>query len=103
MKEKNKTINILGLTYTIEEVDQVNKDQRMFGEVDYVTQTIKIEKGLTKEKKVNILIHETLHAIFERLNFQKENEDEHLIDCLTLAIYQILNDNAFDESSIKNK
>lgn len=103
MKEKNKTINILGLTYTIEEVEQVDKNQRMFGEVDYVTQTIKIEKGLTKEKKVNVLIHEVLHAIFERLNFQKENENEHLIDCLTLAIYQILNDNAFDESSIKNK
>lgn len=88
-----KNINILGLTYTIEEVEQVDKNTRLFGEVDFVKQTIKIEKGLTEEKKLNVLLHEVLHAIFAELNFTNENENEHLIQSLANALYQILKSN----------
>lgn len=88
-----KKINILGLTYTIEEVEQVDKNTRLFGEINYVDQTIKLEKGLSEEKKLNVLLHEIIHAVFEQLNFEKENENEHLIQSLANALYQILKSN----------
>ncbi len=85
-----KTINILGHNYKIEEVEQVDKNQRLFGEINYVDQTIKIEKGLTPDKKFEVLIHEIIHGIFEALGFEEENKNEHLIQVLANALYQIL-------------
>lgn len=90
---KFKTINILGLEYKIEEVEQVDKNQRLFGEIDYVNQIIKVEKDLTTDKKIEVLIHEIIHGIFEALSFEEENKNEHLTQALACSLYQILKSN----------
>lgn len=44
---------------------------------------IKIKKGLTKEKTRITLYHEVLHAIFDKLGFDSEYENEKLIKSLS--------------------
>ena len=41
-----KEINILGVTYTVEEVDTVNKTSPRRGEINYLTNEIKIDKNI---------------------------------------------------------
>lgn len=69
-------VKIMATDYKIEEVEQIDKDRRILGEIDYINQTIKLEKGLPNELKKEILLHEILHGILEKLGFDALNNDE---------------------------
>ena len=86
-------IKILGIEYKLEEVEQVNKNQRLFGEIDFVNQTIKIEKDLNEDRKKQVLLHEILHGICEQLGIEEINNNETLIQSISSALYQVLKDN----------
>ena len=87
-----ETIKILGQTYEIKYRDTV-RDKMRFAEVNYVKQTIEIDKDLPKERLLIALFHEVYHVIFDSLGFEEENENEHLIQCLASSMYQVLSDN----------
>lgn len=87
-----KVVNILGLNYEILKVNQIDKDTRIIGQIDYLNQTIKIENGLNEEKEKVTLIHETIHGILHQLGFD-EQSDEKLIQSLATGLYQVLKEN----------
>nr|DAK99896.1 MAG TPA: IrrE N-terminal-like domain [Caudoviricetes sp.]DAM53927.1 MAG TPA: IrrE N-terminal-like domain [Caudoviricetes sp.] len=86
-------IKILGQTYNIIEKDMKNEEV-IFGEIEYLTNTIIINKEMQEEKKKITLLHEVLHAIFSQLRLdEKINESENLISSLAESLYMFLNEN----------
>lgn len=83
-------INILGIDYKIEYVNIISKECLTLGQIDYLNQEIKILDELEDDIKKVTLIHEILHGIFNQLGFEDEAADEHLINSLATALYQIL-------------
>lgn len=79
-------INILGVTYKVIEVDAVDKREFKFGEIDFVTNEIKIDKNLPKTLKNQTLMHEILHAVFQLLGMEKEESE---VQSLATALHQV--------------
>lgn len=83
-------IDILGVTYRVTEVEQVDKTNYLVdGEIDYDKQTISIKKNISNERKNEILWHEIIHGICEHLRIEEIQKNEHLVQCLGNAIYQV--------------
>ena len=90
-KEKNiKEINILGVVYTIEEVEVVNKSEPRRGEINFLTNEIRIDKNMPQSLKEQVLMHEILHATFDLLGFSELAEDEEKVQSIATALHQIL-------------
>ena len=85
-----KKINILGVTYTIEEVEVVNKSEPRRGEINFLTNEIKIDKNMPRSLKNQVLMHEILHATFDLLGFNDLAEDEEKVQSIATALHQIL-------------
>ena len=74
---KIKKLKILATEYKVEEVEQIDKYQRLLGQIEYTEQTIKIDKNISEDMKKETLIHEILHGILEKLGYDlvlKENQ-----------------------------
>lgn len=84
-----ETINILGITYRIKEVEIVDKNVPSDGEINYQTLEIKIDKSLAEEKKAQILMHEILHGLFDSLGMIELRDDEKAVQSLATALYHL--------------
>ena len=85
------SINILGSTYRIRFEPDLVRDRGRQAEINYIKQEIVIDADTSRTDRAFVsLLHETLHAIFEGLDFEEENENEHLIQSLATSIYQVL-------------
>jgi hypothetical protein len=87
------TIYIAGLSYQIKYVGLINDDANQMGEVNYKEQVIRIKSGLTKERKVQVLLHEILHCADEALGFplgMDEDATERLIQQFSAILHQAL-------------
>ena len=96
MKEEDKEgrmeLKILGSTYQVYFVNSISREKLQIGETDYLNQRIKILTGLHAELEKVTLIHEILHVIFDQLEFDEGN-NEHLVQSLATALYQVFNEN----------
>lgn len=63
-------IKILGMTYKAAEVECVNKEEMRKGEINFLTNEIRIDKNMPDDLKEQVLIHEVLHAIFDLLGYE---------------------------------
>lgn len=82
-------INICGMTYEIEEKEDVfTSDGVHFGEVDFTQNKIMISKSLTVEQKEATIFHEILHAILTTLGYQNESTNEQFVCAVSNAMYQ---------------
>jgi len=81
MKIPNK-IKILAHNYLVKEIDGLADD----GSLNWLENTILINKKLPQSRKEAVLFHEILHAINGEI-------DEKEVEFLTQTIYQILNEN----------
>jgi hypothetical protein len=86
------TINILGIEYTIKEVDVIDKYVPKFGMIDYTTSEILIDKTLSSNKKIQTLIHEVMHGIFEGLGYDELNSDEEKVQSIATALHSVFGD-----------
>ena len=87
-------IDILGIHYKILEVEQVDMTNYLVdGEIDYYKQVIKIKKDMPAERKTETLWHEIIHGICEHLQIEEVQNNEHLVQCLGNAMYQVLKRN----------
>ena len=82
-------INILGVTYTVNEVDTVNKTDPRRGEINYLTSEIRIDRNMPKTLKEQVLMHEILHATFDLLGLDELAEDENKVQSIATALHQI--------------
>ena len=84
-----KELNILGVKYTVEEVPVVNKNEPRKGEINYLTNEIKIDESMPICLKIQTLMHEILHAIFDLLGYQELAEDEEKVQGIATALHQV--------------
>lgn len=82
-------INILGVEYTVQEVEVVNKEEPRRGEVNLLTNIIKLDKEMPLSLKNQTLMHEILHAVFDLLGMDDLSNDESKVQAIAVAIYYI--------------
>lgn len=82
-------INILGVIYTVKEVETVNKTDPRRGEINFLTNVIKIDSTMPKSLKEQVLMHEILHAVFDLLGLENLSDDEKLVQSIATALHQI--------------
>lgn len=91
--ETDKMLNILGLIYTVEEVECVSKDELRRGEINFLTNRIKIDKTMPRDLKNQVLMHEITHAIFDLLGYEDLCTDENKVQSIATALHQVIRDN----------
>ncbi len=90
------SINILGITYTIQYVNNptevdMNKRESLWGQIDYWTRKIRIYKNDRPLEDIwKTIFHEILHGIAEELHLNEIKENEKTIDLLATGITDVL-------------
>lgn len=88
-----KKIKILATEYEVEEVEQIDKYERLIGQIEYSEQKIKIDKNISEDMKKETLIHEIIHGILEKLGLNELNEDEQKVQSIATTLYLVLKEN----------
>lgn len=97
--KKPETVNILGVKYSIEYVDNPadvdrNKRESLWGQIDYWERRIRVyDNDRPDEDLFQTLMHEIIHAIDDSLylGINKELKDGHdKLDMLALALTDVM-------------
>lgn len=86
-------VEILGVNYEIKELDIIDENPNVLGQIVYQKQEIQIKKSLLKDMKNSTMIHEIVHGILFHSGKQELNEKEDLVESLSSSIYQVLKSN----------
>ena len=89
-----KQIKILATEYDVEEVEQIDKYQRLLGQIEYTEQKIKIDRSISEDMKKEVLLHEILHGVLEKLGYTEINEDEQKVHSIASTMYLVLKENS---------
>lgn len=84
-------VKVGGVHYTVEEQENMIQNDDLWGRVDYFNSQIRIDKSLSDDRKEQVLIHETLHAIFMEAGYKEQDED--MINRVSIVLHQVLKDN----------
>ncbi len=83
------TVNICGIPYSVKyEDDSFNADANHFGQVNYLTAEITINKNASDEVKYETLCHEIIHAMLVHIGRNDLTNDEVFVQSLANAISQ---------------
>lgn len=86
-------VEILGVDYEIKELDIIDENPNVLGQIVYQKQEIQIKKSLLKDMKNSTIIHEIVHGILFHSGKQELNEKEDLVESVSSSIYQVLKSN----------
>ncbi len=86
-------VEILGVNYEIKELDIIDENPNVLGQIVYQKQEIQIKKSLLKDMKNSTIIHEIVHGILFHSGKQELNEKEDLVESISSSIYQVLKSN----------
>lgn len=86
-------IKIMATEYIVEEVEQIDRYERLLGQIEYAEQKIKIDKNISEDMKKETLLHEIIHGILEKLNYREINEDEQKVHSIASTMYLVLKEN----------
>lgn len=90
---KIKNLKILATQYDVEEVEQIDKYSRLLGQIEYTEQKIKIDKNISEDLKQEVLLHEVLHGVLEKLGYEEINNNEQKVHSIASTMYQVLKEN----------
>lgn len=82
------TVSICGIPHTIELHENPFDADLHFGQIDYGTATIKLNKNVHPEIQAETLCHEILHGMLVHIGRDDLSDDEQLVTALGNAIYQ---------------
>ena len=86
-----ENIKILGLTYAIEQVEYISREELKLAQIDYMKQKILLISDLGKQKKEQALLHEIMHGIYNALGL--DYTDEENIQSIACVLHQVITDN----------
>lgn len=86
-------VEILGVNYEIKELEIIDENPNVLGQIVYQKQEIQIKKSLLKDMKNSTIIHEIVHGILFHSGKQELNEKEDLVESLSSSIYQVIKSN----------
>lgn len=101
-QEDAKRLNILGVLYEVKEVDVVNKTEPRRGEINYLTNEIRIDKNMPKSLKEQVLMHEIMHAVFDLLGLHELGEDEEKVQSIATALHHVFTSQTIFSSDSNN-
>lgn len=81
-------VNICGIPHKIIECEDKFDVDAHFGQIDYKSCEIRINKDMSKEAKEETIIHEMVHGILVHLGYSEQSQDETFVQGLANAIYQ---------------
>ncbi|MBP3037970.1 ImmA/IrrE family metallo-endopeptidase [Bacillaceae bacterium Marseille-Q3522] len=84
-------IRIAGIDYFVIEQDEIDSNPNVLGQCLYQRAQIQIKKGMSDDKKEQILIHEVLHGCFNEAGYEEQDED--MINRVSIVLYQVLKGN----------
>ncbi|MCJ1785228.1 ImmA/IrrE family metallo-endopeptidase [Mammaliicoccus sciuri] len=84
-------INVCGVKYYVMQSEEVDNDPSCLGICIYRESLIQIKRGLSTERKKQVLVHELLHAIMYEAGY--EEHDEELVKNLSVVINQVVSQN----------
>ena len=90
---KIKKVKILATEYDLVEEEQIDKYQRLLGQINFTEQKIRIDKGISEDLKRETLIHEILHGVLEKLGYDTLNDDEQKVHSIASTMYCVLKEN----------
>ncbi|GGA31792.1 ImmA/IrrE family metallo-endopeptidase [Psychrobacillus lasiicapitis] len=85
------TVDVAGIEYEIEEVDHLERDVDLLGQILYTKGIIKLDSSIAQDRKEQVFVHELLHAIFYEAGIEEQDED--LVNRLGIVLYQVLKQN----------
>lgn len=83
-------VNIMGLEFSVEEVECVDKSDPSDGMIDFASQVIRIDRALGDAAKEQTFLHELVHGILGQLKYDEQNGDERLVQGLAIGLHQAL-------------
>lgn len=86
-------VEILGVNYEIKELEIIDENPNVLGQIVYQKQEIQIKKSLLKDMKNSTIIHEIVHGILFHSGKQELNEKEDLVESISSSIYQVIKSN----------
>lgn len=81
-------VNICGILHTVKECEDRFDCDTHFGQIDYKTNEIIINKDLSDEAKQETICHEMVHGMLVHLGYTDQSQDETFVQGLANAIYQ---------------
>ncbi|MGD6898614.1 ImmA/IrrE family metallo-endopeptidase [Bacillus infantis] len=90
-------VNIAGINYTVKEEANMNAHYNLLGQIFYTKGIIKLDAGMSEERKERTFIHELLHGIFYEAGYEEQDED--MINRVGIVLHQVLKDNKLDFKS----
>lgn len=98
MKNYPETVNVLGVEYAIEYVDNptdvdIFKRKSLWGQCDYWTRTIRIYRNERPFEDIwQTIVHEVIHAIEEQLKLKcfEDDRGHEELDILALALCDVM-------------
>lgn len=91
-------VKIAGIEYKVQEIPGMENEFNHLGQILYTRGTIKIERDLSDDRKQQVLIHEVLHGVFYEAGYEEQDED--LINRVSIVLHQVLKDNKFNFSKV---
>ena len=81
-------VNICGMPHEVIECEDKFDVDLHFGQIDYKTCEIRVNKDISDENKKETIIHEMIHGILVHLGYSEEAQNEQFVQALANAIYQ---------------
>lgn len=81
-------VNICGILHKVIECEDKFDLDTHFGQIDYKTCEIRINKDMSEEAKTETLCHEMIHGILVHLGYSDQSQDEQFVQALGNAVYQ---------------
>jgi len=90
--KKINSLKIGAIHYTVKYVHDLRRDgQKLDGQIQHSDTKISLDADMNSQATVQVLLHETIHAIF--LQIGRQNISEGVVDALAYGVYQVLRDN----------
>lgn len=81
-------VNICGIPHKVVECEDKFDVDAHFGQIDYKTCEIRINKDMTESSKKETICHEMVHGMLIHLGYNEQSQDEQFVQALANAIYQ---------------
>lgn len=82
------SVKICGIQHKITLCEDFFNVDTHFGQINYGSCEIKLNKNLPKDAMEEALVHEIMHGIFVHLGYENEANDEQFVQALANAINQ---------------
>jgi hypothetical protein len=87
-----EVITIGGIKYNVIEFDK-DIDRNLMGKEQYDVGKIFIRSDLPVDKKLETLLHEVIHVIYQNAYLAPGDEEERIVGALSCGLYNFLKDN----------